>query len=439
MDDFSKLSDAELRKIAGLAPDAPIPGPKKPWSATILPLSEDAQGKIQFDSNAGIVGGIKRAFTLPGEVYKGEINPASPEGVSRAVEMATVVSPSNPAVRSGGNFVGSTKLSGTRPANPPAPSREALFAASDDAYNQARNMGVDYSSDAVRNMASGMRQKLEQDGIIESLAPKSYSVLRQLEEPPAGSVAPLTGLEGARRGFRNAGKDFNNPTDQMAASRLIQGLDEFVTGDAPGSVVSGPAAAAREALQSARGNYAAGSRSEALTGADGNSIQRAAELRTAAANTGLNLDNSLRSRIASLLLDPRKVAGFSDAEKATLEQIAVGTGPRNAIRDFGNTFGGGGGIAGPLIGLGAGASTGSASNALMGALVGVGLPAAGRGARVTANRLTLRELTKADEAVRKRSPLYESIKAQTPDDVVSPLQRDALIRALMQAQQEQQQ
>jgi hypothetical protein len=434
MDDFSKLSDEELRRIAGIGQDAPVPLPKKPWSGSILPMSEDDKGNLRFDSNAGIVGGFKRALMLPGQVARGEVDPTSPEGINRAAEMATVVAPVNPAVRAGGNFVGSTRMTGTQPAKPPAPSREALFAASDDAYERARNMGVDYSSDAVRNMAAGLRQALERDGILEELAPKSFAVLKKLEQPPQGSVAPLSGIEAARRAFRNAGKDFNNPTDQLAADRLIRGIDEFTQGDVPGSVVAGPAAAARETLGQARGNYAAASRSDRLTGDEGRTVQRSAELRTAAANTGLNLDNTIRARVADLLLDPKRTAGFSDAEKAALERVAVGTGPRNAIRDFGNTFGGGGGIAGPVIGLMAGGQAAGVSGAAAGAAVGLGLPIAGRAARVTANRLTTRDLVRADEMVRQRSPLYESIKAGTPDDVISPAQRDILIRLLMQAQ-----
>jgi hypothetical protein len=157
-------------------------------------------------------------------------------------------------------------------------------------------------------------------------------------------------------------------------------------------------------------------------------------LRTAAANTGLNLDNTIRQRIADLLLDKRRTAGFSAAEKEALEGIVTGTGTRNALRDFGNTFGGGGGIAGPLIGMMAGGYTGGASNAAVGAAIGLGLPAAGRAARVTANSMTMRELMKADEAVRQRSPLYESIKAGTPAEVISPEQRAILIRLLMQSQ-----
>lgn len=439
MDDFSKLSDEELRRIAGLAPDAPVPPPKKPWSASILPLSEDEQGGIQFDTNAGVLGGLKRAFTLPGEVYKGEVDPSSPQGIDRVTEMGMAVSPVNPAVRAGGNFVGATRFSGTRPANPPAPSREALYGASDAAYERARNMGVDYSSDAVRNMASGLRQSLEEDGILAELAPKSFKILQKLEQPPEGSVAPLKGLEAARRAFRNAGKDFNNPTDQLAADRLIRGLDEFTEGDIPGSVVSGPASAARSALTEARGNYAAASRSDRLTGDEGRTVQNVVDIRTNAANSGLNLDNTIRGRVGDLLLNKKALAGFSPEEVATLRQVNEGTFARNSLREVGNSLGGGGGIAGPLIGLGAGSATGSATNALIGALIGVGVPATGRAARLGANALTSKALTKADEQVRKRSPLYEAIKAGAPPEVHSPEARAALIRILMQADTERQQ
>lgn len=403
-----------------------------PYKGAILPFSRDDQGNVSFDSNAGIVGALKRAFTLPGQVYKGEVDPASPEGLARAAEMAGVVSPVNPAVRAGGNAVGAAWTRGTRPANPPAPSRDALYAASDAAYESARNMGVDYSADAVRNMAAGLRQSLERDGILEELAPKAFAVLKKLEQPPEGSVAPLAGLEAARRAFRNAGKDFNNPTDQLAADRLIRGIDEFVAGDVPGSVVSGPASAARAALGEARGNYAAASRSDRLAG-----VEDRADLRAAAANSGRNLDNTIRQRIADVLLDPRKVAGFSAEERQALEEVVRGTATRNTLRTVGNLFGGGGGLGAVAAGGLAGTQAGGAYGGLVGALLGVGVPATGWTAKSAGNAMTGRSLARVDKMTRKRSPLYDAIRADAPPEVISPEARAALIRVLMQAQQEQ--
>lgn len=59
----------------------------------ILPISTYDDGSVGFDSDSGIVGGIKRAVTLPGQVMRGEVDPRSEEGFKRAFEMAGVVTP----------------------------------------------------------------------------------------------------------------------------------------------------------------------------------------------------------------------------------------------------------------------------------------------------------------------------------------------------------
>jgi hypothetical protein len=60
------------------------------YTGSVLPFSIGPDGKAQFDSNAGILGGIKRAFTYPADVAAGrkavpetmggENNPAADAG-----------------------------------------------------------------------------------------------------------------------------------------------------------------------------------------------------------------------------------------------------------------------------------------------------------------------------------------------------------------------
>lgn len=69
----------------------------RPHEYSILPISEDERGRPRFDANAGILGSIKRAFTLPGEVVTGKIDPTSDEGIARAFEMAALTSGKSPA------------------------------------------------------------------------------------------------------------------------------------------------------------------------------------------------------------------------------------------------------------------------------------------------------------------------------------------------------
>jgi hypothetical protein len=398
------------------------------YTGQVLPFSKDAQGHAHFDSNAGILGSLKRSFMLPGDVMAGKVDPLSQEGIGRSLEFATTFSPMSPGIQAGDEVVPGVANT-LKPAEIKPPTSEALSSAASAGYDQMRNMGVEYSSDAVKNMAANLQAGLEQDGVLKELAPKSFTILDKLQNPPPDSTAPLTGLEAARRAFGNAGQDFNNPTDQLAASRLKEGIDQFILGSDPATVAAGPAQEAAKILQDARGNYAAAKRSDTLTG-----VQDAAELSAAAANSGQNLGNSIRQRVKSVLLSPKKSSGFSDDELAQLRGVVEGSPLANATRYTGNILGGGGGLGGMLtgaVGAGAGASTGSPLLAVAGA----SLPLVGHGAKELSRILTERALEQADQATRLRSPLAEAMQKAAPMTAEIPTKTAALVRALLLAQQ----
>jgi hypothetical protein len=424
----------------------------KSYSSAVLPFSRDASGSVHFDPNAGILGSLIRSFTLPHDVMAGEVSlpssanpsegqatyepnfigrllgsgnfeaPSAASGIGRALEMGATISPVNPAVQAGDRAIAGA-ANALRKAKVKPPTAEALSAAGSAGYDAARDMGVHYSSDAVAKVADALRRNLEADGILDELAPKTHSILNRLSSPPEGSTVPLSGLEAARRSLGYAGRDFTNPTEQEASRRVVGGFDEFVASPDPSAVVAGPAAAAGETLAAARGNYAASQRSARLHG-----VEEAADIRAAAANSGQNLDNAIRSRVASVLLDPRKRAGYSAEELAALEEVAKGTAPRELLRYVGNLLGGGGGLGAAVAGGGAGFLAGSPG---IGAAVGVGAPAVGFAAKRIANILTRRALREADASVRRRSPLYSEMQKNAPLSIPSPEARAAVARALM--------
>lgn len=408
---------------AQFSPTAANSGPSAPISGRFLPITRDDSG-VHFDSNAGIVGSFKRAFNLPGEVMRGEIDPRSPEGLDRAMEMAGVVTPVNPAVRAGERAIPGIAQA-MRQEMPQAPSGQALRDTADAGYKQARGLGVEYSADAVKSMADTARATLERDGILAELAPKSFQILDKLANPPAGSTAPITGLEAARRAFGHAARDFSNPTEQLAASRITQHLDDFLAGSNPQSVVAGPADQAAKIFTDARGNYAAAKRSERLTDA-----QDAADLSAAAANSGANADNALRQRAKSILLSDKQRAGFDATDQEGLRGVVEGTMPRNILRVVGNLLGGGGGL-GAIASGAAGAGAGAAAGGTLGAVAGAAVPAVGVGAKAIANALTRRAFEGVDAVTRTRSPLYEDMAANASQVAVSPERRAAIIRLLM--------
>lgn len=405
----------------------PSAEPDEPaYSGAILPASRDDQGNVYFDPNAGLVGAVKRAITLPREVMRGEVDPTSDEGIARATEMGMIVSPVNPAVRSGERAIPGVARARQYPQKPTVPTAEELTAAGGASLKRLRSLGVDYTPKSVSDMAGAVRTNLEGDGILAELAPKSFAILKKLETPPKGSVAaPLSGVVAARKALRNAAKDFANPTEQLAASRIIQGLDDFIKEADPRSIMAGPASSASKILREGNANYAAGKRSQVLSG-----LEDAAELRAAAANSGKNIGNTIRQRVASILIDPKKRAGFSEDEIAALEQVARGTATQNVLRWVGNVLGGGGGL-GTMLTTGAGGVGGAAVGGPVGAGIGaIVLPATGAAAKAASNRSTVKALGNADKTVRMRSPLFEQRVRNPPMAPLSADSRALLERAL---------
>lgn len=410
----------------------------QPYTGGILPISVDAQGNTHFDPHAGILGSIISAVTAPGDVYAGKLDPTSPEGERQAFNLATLISPVNPAVRAG-DYAIPGALKNLQIKVPKAPTAEALKNAADAGYTGARATGATYPGEAVGAAAQQAISGLQNDGILPELAPQTHSILGKLANPPDGPVATIGSLDAARKALNRIGGNFQNPTEQEAARRAIKTVDQIIqngatpppvagtspaaaAGAANGSGTGGvaalpnttgayttPEAAAANLIRDARGNAAAAFRSNRLTGAED-----AAELRAAATNSGQNIGNALRQRLASLLLNPKAARGYSQDELDAIRQVVQGTPSTNAMRRVGNMFGGGGGIGHTIIGA-LGALGGGYLGGIEGAGIGAAaLPTLGAVTRHAYNSAVQRGVENAAQLVRMRSPLYQQMLNNAP-------------------------
>jgi hypothetical protein len=406
---------------------------------SILPLSRDAGGNVSFDSDAGIVGALKRAFTLPGEVMRGE---ASPNDTGRVMELATMATPVNPAIRAGDRAIpGISKAIGQKPAVVPT-AKELELAGKTD-IRAAQDSGLQINPAAVGNFSQQVQQELYQRNIHPQRAPETYKALQQLENAPPGSTFTPAGLQTLRETLQDIAQNFNSlGKDQAAASAAIGKVDGFLQGLDPKSVVAGGAPAQVAAqFERGRGNYAAGMRANEISGeldkATTGLLERA-EGRAQAANSGRNTDNTIRSRAASMLEKPKELSGLSAEEIAALEHVRDGGAGRNSLRYVGNLLGGGGGL-GQSVTAGIGAAVGGAAGGWPGAAVGAALPAvAGAGAKSFSNHLARKEMKALDEMMRKRSPLFKERVANPETFVISPEKRAALMRLMATGQFSQQ-
>ena len=430
----------------GSAPTAP----KKAYSGSILPFSKDEKGDVSFDSDAGLVGMIKRVVTAPGGALAGKFDAMSDEGIGRAAEMAATVSPMSAASRAGAQVIPGVATN-YRQTVPAAPTAEALQTAARKGYKEAGASGVEYSPSSVKALADDIRKFLDAEGYIaEGKAKDVHTLLGRLDKQPDGAVAvKLNALDT----FRKRLGDLADPTDKTlssAANIAIRRVDEFLEATDPSSVVARAATtkgneltpqgfdfapldrafsqdaarAASDALVEARGNAAARFRSDRVTG-----LGESAERRAAANASGQNIGNTIRQRIASLLDSDKKTRGLSPQELAAAEKIAEGTGATNTARYIGNLLGGGGGMGQALTGAGA-VGLGAAAGGVPGALAGAALPVVGAGSRSLANALTKKQVRELDELIRTRSPLYEAMRKNAPWEADTPEKSAALARAL---------
>lgn len=367
---------------------------------------------------AKVLQGVGDMVTGIDDVMTGRVDPKSDQGIANIAGAATMLTPMSAASRGGLGWAGAAVK--RRPVKPAVPTSDELLSTGGFGFDMARGMDVRFSPQSVQNMVLKLRSQLHAAGFRQSNAPKVFAELDALARPAEpGAFASIDDLHAVRMALREAAKpvaDGSNGTEVNAASQFIRAIDEFITNPDPQAVVAGPAAAAGGVWRDAMGNYAAGKRSDRLMGIEESTLRRAK-----ASNSGLNIDNTIRQRVASVLDNPAKRAGFSQEEIALLEQVANGTAPRNVLRWAGNVLGGGGGLAGGIAG-----GAGYAVAGPVGATAAVAIPLA---AKLGGNKLTKNALRNVDTATRQRSPLYQERAANPQTAPTSPALRMAPVRA----------
>ena len=228
----------------------------------------------------------------------------------------------------------------------------------------------------------------------------------------ANALIDPASIEFVRKGINKIPQTEATATDRASGEVVKRALDDFIINPPPGAVLPGMQREADLAAQravEARGNWAGHKRTEALEDLIANAQNTAG-----ATHSGLNLENELRKGVRSFIRQkagesPASRAGYNDPEVAALNQYARGNTGSNVLRWAGNSLGGGGGIAGPLVG---GIALGGASKYFkddpeLGAAVGVGAPTLGLALRALGNRRAGGEIAQLQNMIAQRTPLYQ--------------------------------
>lgn len=283
------------------------------------------------------------------------------------------------------------------------PTAEELRSAADAGYSAARSMPVDLKPSSVTNWADRTAVDLAQNGFNAKLAPNTHDVLSEIQNVPSGAASiGLDNVDTMRRTLGNIAGNYNNPTDQAAASRAIKSLDDYVTGLQPTDVISGDAATAAKTWSDARANYAAAKRAEIVS----NALSAADD---AAGATGTsNTGNAIRQQFKKLLASSAAGQGFNPDELAQVSNIVRGSVTGNLLRSAAKGLGGYGGVMQGLA-AGAGGYLGSETDEPGGAAAGAVLPLIlGVLARRGANASVTRNVAALDAMTRARSPLAQA-------------------------------
>lgn len=412
----SSAVDANPTDYSQYLPSAQAPA----YTGAVLPFVQDSAGNNSFSSDAGILGDAKRAAqhlwraaTLPGDVLTGQVDPTSPDAIGRSADLALAAGmPTSPAAGTGAAIA----RMATPAAAPASPTLPALFGTANSQYAQMRGLGVDYQVPAVAQHANDIQQELYSNGWSPGAAPGVHSVLDRLQNVPATSPSvPLTLLHAAAQ---EAGKYASTPSEAAAAAFTKSKLQDFIQNPTAQTVAIRPsttaplntplvsptsnlstAQQAADLLTAADGNWAAAKRSERVQG-----IDRAADLQASSTNSGANLDNTIRGKVKSLLLNDKQSGFYNDDEVNSLEDLVHGSPMQNRLRSVGNFAGGFGGHSlGILLG-----AEGLREHGFAG-IAAASIPTAVKyGLKKVENNIAQSRLDAFDEAVRARSPLAQA-------------------------------
>lgn len=421
--DVSQLLDIGMDAITGAKiADAPHPGRftsqdinntiSKPFGGYYQPQTmpgQYAETAASFAPNA----------LAPGTMAQKLARVLVPAGTSESAGQLTKGTAFEPMARAAGALTGGIAQGAGenalfRNANP-APSLEDLAKLKGDAYKAADAAGVVISPKSFQQFAADAGSNLTRDNVVQAdIHPNTMAALSILHDE-AGSGAPisLARADAIRKAIGGAAEKAAGPAGSKDDLRLVTkikgSLDDYLDKLTPADTLSGDPETAVPILK--------GARDLAQREFKGKLIQQFMDLAKNSASTNYSAsgyEQALRAQFknfnAQLIKNPSMANGFSDAERAAIENVAKGSALGNALRYVGKfsahgpvSAGAGMGI-GALLGshVGAGAAEGGMAGAIL-------VPSVGELGRTGATALTNRNAQMAGELMRSGKPVSNMV------------------------------
>lgn len=380
------------------------------YRGNMLPIRTDMAGGIHFDPSAGVLGTLISGLTAPGDVATGQVpvfnaqGSINPEFNRRALDMAGLLALPSPGAMQG------------RVAPMQGPGAHDLEAAGGLGYDATRYSGMQFDPSIVTNTSQRVADELTRRGFGDQVVPELHNILAN--PPGLGRIADSDTLQAIRSNLANAGKDRQSRAASAIAvgefDKILESLPtESTRITRPQTGASIPATQADidalAALQGeARQNWAGAQRVNKMSGeldAGVTGLQERGDIRAAAANSGMNLDNALRQEVLAFLKNKEAVRGFHPEDLKALKDFAEGNALRSSLRLASNAMGGGGGLGAMATGF-AGAKT-------FGNVLGSAIPVVGMFLKNAQNTLASRELEAIQRIIAQRTPLGQTYRDAT--------------------------
>lgn len=251
-----------------------------------------------------------------------------------------------------------------------APTRAAVQAESQGAYQRATQAGVVVTPQSLQNAVTGIERAVVNAGYDPGLHPRVNAVLNRLEQE-GQQPRSLDQLEILRRVASGAAA--SNERDERRIARLIVNqIDDYINNLRPADLVAGNQAGINE-LRDARNLWSRNAKAEVFE-----QIVNRAETTGASVYTQSGYENALRAEFRNLAKNQNRMRQFTQEERDQITQIARGGNLQNMLRMIGK-FSPTSVISAPLS-----AGTGYVLGGPMGAAV---VPTVGLAARAGSQRM----------------------------------------------------
>lgn len=265
-----------------------------------------------------------------------------------------------------------------------APSIDELKTAAREVYKEIDNLGATVNSSRVTGLTRDLSTTIRSEGFNKRIHPKVAAALDEFEKI-TGTNQPISNLDTLRKVARSAASSIE-PDEARLGSIMVGKVDDFLDNLDQSALVGGNADEVGRKFKDARQLWQRARK--------GDDIEYAFER---AKNQASGFENGLRVQFRSILNNKKKMRGYTQEEKAAIEQVVRGGGLENtakAIGKFGFTEGQATSMLMSSLGVAGGAAVGGGAGA-------VAVPLVGKVSKNLAQKLTRNNAEMVSQIVRQ--------------------------------------